>query len=87
VPEESIHYPSAKAKKEDSAKRRSDQEAWSRDYAAKRAEEQAKARAECIERVAAKLYEFDRHNVAWDEAEERLKAMYRDRAVEVLAVI
>ncbi len=87
VPETQIRYRSAKDKKETLKRQADEKEARIAESRAKWADAADRKREEAIERVASKLYEFDRANLPWEEAGEDVKALYRGRAVEVIALI
>lgn len=87
VPERHIRYKSARDKRDTLAR-----QAEERVVAQARYRKEAEARRQAIEadrvnRVAEKLYSFDRFNVPWSEAAADHRNTYLARAAEVIALL
>lgn len=87
VPEERMLHRSAQDKRAALAREKNEREARRNDQQVRLEAAREAARRARVERVAVKLYDLDRQNVAWDDADETVREHYRWRAGEVIAVL
>ena len=87
VPESRIRYKSAKDKKDALRRAEMDKAERIRNHEAQRKEQAENKNAQVVERVAEKLYSYDRANLPWSEAGVSVQSMYRGRATELILLM
>lgn len=86
VPETKIRYKSAKDMKEQHEASKREREKHREEYRAKMDREYEHAALKKQERIAEKLYEFDRGNIEWGAVEHATRQMYLDRARQIMEI-